>query len=54
VERRARLAEETAVMGQSPARRMAKRERVKVDSGSPVRVERNSYSVNSRLIGTRM
>ncbi len=38
------------------ARRMesAKRERVKVDSGSLIHVERNSYSVNSRLIGARV
>ena len=51
--RRARLAEEMAVMGELPARRMesAKREQVKVDSGSLIHVERNSYSVNSRLIG---
>ena len=39
-----------------PARRMesAKRERVKVDSGSLIHVERNAYSVNSRLIGERV
>jgi hypothetical protein len=54
--RRARLAEELAVMGELPARRMesAKREQVKVDSGSLIHVERNSYSVNSRLIGARV
>ena len=54
--RRARLVEEMAVMGELPARRMesAKRERVKVDSGSLIHVERNSYSVNSRLIGARV
>ncbi len=54
--RRARLAEELAVMGELPARRMesAKRERVKVDSGSLIHVERNSYSVNSRLIGAQV
>src|SRR6202048_1196144 len=54
--RRARLAEEMAVMRELPARRMesAKRERVKVDSGSLIHVERNSYSVNSRLIGARV
>ena len=54
--RRARLAEELAVMRELPARRMesAKRERVTVDSGSLIHVERNSYSVNSRLIGTRV
>ena len=51
-----RLAEELAVMRELPARRMesAKRERVKVDSGSLIHVERNSYSVNSRLIGERV
>ena len=51
--RRQRLAEELAVMRELPARRMesARRERVKVDSGSLIHVERNSYSVNSRLIG---
>ena len=50
------LAEELAVMRELPARRMesAKRERVKVDSGSLIHVERNSYSVNSRLIGERV
>src|SRR3954454_8901487 len=54
--RRARLAEEMAVMRELPARRMesAKRERVKVDSGSLIHVDRNSYSVNSRLIGERV
>jgi hypothetical protein len=54
--RRARLAEEMAVMRELPARRMesAKRERVKVDSGSLIHVDRNAYSVNSRLIGARV
>src|SRR5260370_438775 len=54
--RRSRLAEEMAVMGELPARRMesARRERVKVDSGSLIHVERNSYSVNSRLIGAQV
>jgi len=54
--RRKRLAEEMAVMRELPARRMesAKREQVKVDSGSLIHVERNSYSVNSRLIGARV
>ena len=54
--RRTRLAEEMAVMGELPARRMesAKRERVKVDSGSLIHVERNAYSVNSRLIGAQV
>jgi hypothetical protein len=54
--RRARLAEEMAVMRELPARRMesAKRERVKVASGSLIHVERNAYSVNSRLIRTQV
>jgi hypothetical protein len=54
--RRARLTEEIAVMRELPARRMesAKRERVKVDSGSLIHVERNAYSVNSRLIGAQV
>ena len=54
--RRARLAEEMTVMRELPVRRMesAKRERVKVDSGSLIHVERNAYSVNSRLIGARV
>ena len=48
-----RLAEEMKVMRELPARRMesAKRERVKVDSGSLIYVDRNVYSVPSRLIG---
>ena len=54
--RRARLAEEMAVMKPLPARRMEsyKREQVKVDSGSLVWVDRNTYSVSSRLIGERV
>jgi len=54
--RRQRLAEELAVMRELPARRMesAKRERVKVDSGSLIHVDRNAYSVNSRLIGEKV
>jgi len=54
--RRPQLIEELAVMRELPARRMesARRERVKVDSGSLVHVERNAYSVNSRLIGERV
>lgn len=53
VGRRQRLADELAVMRELPARRMesARRERVKVDTGSLIHVERNAYSVNSRLIG---
>jgi hypothetical protein len=56
----ARLAEEMAVMRELPARRLgcplgpAKLERVKVDSGSLIHVDRNAYSVNSRLIGARV
>jgi hypothetical protein len=43
-------------MRELPARRMesAKRERVKVDSGSLIHVDRNAYSVNSRLIGEQV
>jgi Mu transposase-like protein len=54
--RRQRLAEELAVMRELPARRMesARRERVKVDSGSLIHVERNAYSVNSRLVGEKV
>jgi hypothetical protein len=54
--RRGRLAEEMALLKPLPARRMEsyKRERVKVDSGSLVWVDRNAYSVNSRLIGERV
>src|SRR6516225_7264352 len=54
--RRERLAEELAAMRELPARRMesARRERVKVDSGSLIHVERNAYSVNSRLIGEKV
>jgi len=50
--RRQRLAEEMAAMRELPERRMesAKRERVKVDSGSLIYVDRNVYSVPSRLI----
>ena len=43
-------------MRELPVRRMesARRERVKVDSGSLIHVERNAYSVNSRLIGEKV
>jgi hypothetical protein len=43
-------------MRELPARRMesAKRERVKADSGSLIHVDRNAYSLNSRLIGERV
>ena len=51
--RRARLAEEMELLRPLPDRRLesAKRVRVRVNSGSLIKVERNSYSVNSRLIG---
>jgi hypothetical protein len=54
--RRQRLAEEMAVMKELPERRMesARRERVKVDSGSLIYVDRNVYSVPSRLIGEQV
>lgn len=51
--RRQRLAEEMPYLRPLPERRLAtgKTEHVKVDSGSIVYVDRNAYSVNSRLIG---
>jgi hypothetical protein len=51
--RRARLAEEVELLRPLPDRRLesAKRVRARVNSGSLIMVERNSYSVNSRLIG---
>jgi hypothetical protein len=54
--RRQRLAEELAVMKELPERRMesSRRERVKVDSGSLIHVDRNAYSVPSRLIGEQV
>jgi hypothetical protein len=54
--RRDRLSEEVAVMKGLPERRLEghKREQVRVDSGSLIRVDRNAYSVNSRLIGERV
>lgn len=54
--RRQRLAKELAVMRELPERRMesAKRERATVDSGSLIHVDRNAYSVNSRLIGEKV
>lgn len=53
---RQRLAEEMAVMHELPERRIesAKRERVRVDSGSLIYVDRNTYSVPSRLIGEQV
>jgi hypothetical protein len=51
--RRARLAEEMELLRPLPERRLdsAKRVRARVNAGSLIAVERNSYSVNSRLIG---
>jgi Mu transposase, C-terminal domain len=51
--RRTRLAEEMEQLRPLPERRLesAKRVRVRVNSGSLIAVGRNSYSVNSRLIG---
>ena len=51
--RKLRLAEEMELLRPLPDRRLgsAKRVRVRVNSGSLIVVERNSYSVNSRLIG---
>jgi hypothetical protein len=51
-----RLGEEMAVMRELPERRMesARRDRVKVDSGSLIYVDRNAYSVPSRLIGEQV
>ena len=54
--RKLRLAEEMRVMQELPERRMesCKRERVRVDSGSLIYVDRNVYSVLSRLIGEQV
>jgi hypothetical protein len=51
--RQARLAEERAVLRPLPSARLEsyKRVRVRVDSGSIIHVDRNIYSVDSRLIG---
>jgi len=51
--RKEKLAQEMEALRPLPARRFdsAKRVRVRVNSGSLIAVERNSYSVNSRLIG---
>jgi len=48
-----RLEEELAVMGRLPERRLEDftRLRVKVSAGSTIRVRKNTYSVDSRLIG---
>jgi len=54
--RRERLAEELAKLRALPARRLeaCKRSPARVDSGSLIHVERNVYSVPSRLIGERV
>ena len=54
--RRQQLAVEMQYLRALPARRLesAKRATVKVDSGSIVYVDRNAYSVNSRLIGEQV
>ena len=54
--RRERIAAEISHLRKLPAGRLesVKREKVKVDSGSMVYVDRNTYSVNSRLIGEQV
>jgi hypothetical protein len=54
--RRERLATEIPYLRALPSRRLesAKRETVKVDSGSIIYVDRNAYSVHSRLIGEQV
>jgi hypothetical protein len=54
--RQPRLVEEMAVMRELPERRLEsyKRERVRVASGSLIYVDRNVYSVPSRLIGEQV
>jgi len=51
--RKEKLAQEMEVLRPLPGRRFdsARKVRVRVNSGSLIAVERNSYSVNSRLIG---
>lgn len=51
--RKKRFEEERAVLGRLPSRRLdtRKRETVKVGPSSTIRVNHNTYSVNSRLIG---
>ena len=51
--RRTRLAEELPLLRALPTRRLeaCKRDKVRVDTSSTIRVEGNVYSVNSRLIG---
>ncbi len=54
--RRDRLAEEMAVMCPLPPRRIdsVRRVQVRVDRGSLIRVDKNVYSVNSRLMGEKV
>ena len=54
--RRKRLGEELPVLGRLPQRRREsyKRQDVRVDSGSLIHVDRNIYSVPSRLIGEKV
>jgi len=54
--RRERLMEEHKVLGSLPLRRLesCKRLRVRVGPSSTIRVNHNTYSVNSRLIGERV
>ena len=54
--RRKRLAEEVKLLHELPPRRLdaMKREMVRVDSGSLIALDRNTYSVHSRLIGERV
>jgi hypothetical protein len=54
--RQGRLAEELPLLRPLPARRLesCKRLRVRVDSGSTIHVEGNTYSVASRLMGERV
>jgi|WetSurMetagenome_2_1015567.scaffolds.fasta_scaffold60971_1 hypothetical protein len=51
-----RFAEELPLLGSLPTHRLEaiKRERVRVSSGSTIRVNHNTYSVNSRLIGEQV
>ncbi len=54
--RRSRLAEEQALLRDLPDRRLESAQRldVKVDTGSLIHVDRNIYSVDSRLIGEKV
>jgi hypothetical protein len=54
--RQQRFAEEQALLRSLPLRRREsyKRLRVRVDTGSLIRVQDNTYSVNSRLVGERV